>query len=122
MIGQRGGREKKEALDAAARANEGKPAWVANGDRVAGCFSDPAPDPPGSAVRGDYSAVTQPARALSNKRNFICGGGRFWKSPPAGALHGSAKALREAEELLLPKGVQKLRAQQSAIRPRGCAR
>jgi len=62
--------------------------------------------------------VTQPARALSGKRNFICGGGGgFWKAPPAGALHGSARALQEAEELLLPRGVRKLRAQQGAARP-----
>jgi hypothetical protein len=55
--------------------------------------------------------IVQPERAMSFKKDFICGDGErksFWSSPKAGAVHGTTRRHQKAKELLCPPGCKAL--------------
>jgi hypothetical protein len=117
---------KKERIEAqkVADAVVNSKAFVKAGDRVAGCFSDPAPNPVGSRkMVDDLTLLTVPSRSLSHQRNFITGGSplssphsvKYWRPPPPG-LKGTNKTLREIENVTLPRGIRRLRLQETRDR------
>lgn len=117
---------KKQVLEARAAPhsslNRSRKAWVEQTQTTNVLFSTPEPYKPGENQFDEFlrTAIEQPARSSSNKRNFICNRDRdqtsHWRPPKAGHNSGTVKALQKSEELLLPPGVKKLREEEKRRR------
>jgi len=121
------GKLRKEALAATApafSANNGTGRPWAQPKTSAGCgfFSTPEPYKPGEQQFDEYlnTAVMQPSRTSSHKRNFIASKDHLqkshWRAPKSGHKHGTSKALEVADDLLLPPGVRRLREEEKKRR------
>jgi len=121
------GKLRKEALAATAPAfsanNRTCEPW-AEPKTSAGCgfFSTPEPYKPGEQHFDEYlnTAIIQPSRTSSNKRNFIASKDHLqtshWRAPKPGHKHGTSKALEVTDSLLLPPGVRRLREEEKRRR------
>lgn len=121
------GKLRKEALARTAPAfssnNRTAQPW-AEPKTSAGCgfFSTPDPYKPGEQQFDEYlnTAITQPSRTSSHKRNFIANKDHLqtshWRAPKPGHKHGTSRALQVSDDLLLPAGVRKLREEEKRRR------
>lgn len=121
------GKLRKEALAATAPAfsanNRTAKPW-AEPKTSAGCgfFSTPEPYKPGEQHFDEYlnTAIMQPTRTSSHKRNFIASKDHLqtshWRAPQSGHKHGTSRALEVSDGLLLPPGVRRLREEEKRRR------
>lgn len=92
------------------------PAWQDQRVYTHEIFSEPERDKPGDHEyeTGLPEHITQPDRALSYERDFICGDPErttAWKAPKAGVLKGSKVRALRAKVLLCPPGCHELKAE-----------